>query len=302
MKTTILFLAVLLVSLAGRPVGAETLDRIVAIVNDEAILLSELKRARLDYEQDSLLAGTSEVLDDRQLLQRMIDDKIAGQEGERLKIEVAQQEVDAAIDDVLRQYGIDEDALKARLAEQGVTYADYRKKIEEQIRRLKLTNRTVRSKVIVDQSKMKAYYSENRESFREPPRLHLRQFVFQGPQAVSQANRVYRMGAIEIERIEAVTADAEAKLIDLGELRSEVLNPRFASMVKDLEPGELAVPFESELGVQMLYLQNRLPSRIRSFDEVRSEVEEILGREETEKQFRKWLTELREKSIIKIKL
>lgn len=300
MRTLALMLALLAAAAPAR--AAETVDRVVAVVNGEAILLSDLETARRELAKDNQLAGRDEELGEADLLQRLIDDKLASQQADRLKIEVTDKEIDAAVDDVLRQYGLDLDGLKARLKEQGVEFAEYRKKIGDQIKRVKLTNRAVRSRVVIDQSKMQAYYSEHREEFRDEPKVRLKQVLFTGAKAVENANRLYDKKSIAPEALDAAVEKAGGSVVDLGVIRLDRLSPEFARMVVDLESGRLGPPFQNTLGVQMLYVQEKMPSRIKSFEEVKAEIEDRLGREETDRQFTKWLQELRDDSLIEIKL
>jgi parvulin-like peptidyl-prolyl isomerase len=303
MKQFFTSLAVVLAIQSGAPVqAAEVVDRVVATVNGDAILLSELSKAREDVRQENVLAGRSESLSDREILQRLIEEKLADQEARKLNIEVTDREIDGAIQDVLRQYGLELDGLKARLLEQGIEFDEYRRKIEEQIRRMKLTNRTVRSRVVIDQNRMQAYYSEHRDDFREEPKVHLKQLVFQGPGAVENANKLYEEKTLAPEELAKAAEELKGQVIDLGIIRVDRLNLEFAGMVRELEPGHLAPPFQGPMGVQMLYLEERMPSRVRSFEEVKTEIEDRLGREETERQFAKWLAELKDDSLIEIKL
>lgn len=289
---------------AATPVTAagRSVDRVVAVVNGDAILWSEMQTARRELEKDNQLAAREETLSDEDLLQRLIDDKLANQQADQLKIEVTDKEIETAIDDVLRQYGLDLDGLKARLKEQGVEFGDYRKKIGEQIKRVKLTNRAVRSRVVVDQSKMQSFYSEHRDEFRDEPKVRLKQVLFTGDKAVGAANELYAKKSLTPEALEAQVTQAGGSVVDLGIIRLDRLNPEFAKMVVDLESGQVSPPFQNSLGVQLLYVQEKMPQRIKAFEEVKAEIEERLGREETERQFTKWLQELRDDSLIEIKL
>lgn len=284
-------------ALAGKPV-----DRVVAVVNGDPVLLSEMQAARRELQKDNQLAARDETLSDEDLLQRLIDDKLANQQAEQLKIEVTDKEIDTAIDDVLRQYGLDLEGLKLRLREQGVEFPDYRKKIGEQIKRVKLTNRAVRSRVVVDQSKMQSFYSEHREEFRDEPKVRLKQVLFTGPKAVEAANELYGQKSLTPEALETQVEQAGGSVVDLGIIRFDRLNLEFAKMVVELESGQVSAPFQNSLGVQLLYVQEKMPQRIKAFEEVKAEIEERLGREETERQFTKWLQELRDDSLIEVKL
>lgn len=307
MTTSILAFALIGLASPFELEAGQQVDRIVAVVNEDAILWSDLVKSRGELEKENILAGRHESLNDKDLLQRLIDDKLAGQEAKRLNIEVTPKEVESAIGDVLRQYQLDLPGLKARLKEQGISYKEYTQKIEEQIRRLKLTNRAVRSRVVVDQSKMQAYYSAHRDEFADEPRVHLHQVMFAGKEGIAKANQLYALKALPAAELEATVEKLGGEVVDLrilslSSLDTELLNKEYAAAARLLEPGNFSPPFQTGERTQMLYLQERIPARVKPFDEVKGLIEERIGQEETEKQFAKWLIELRDKSIIQIKL
>ena len=115
------------------------------------------------------------------------------------------------------------------------------------------------------------------------------------------------MKALPVAELEGTVEKLGGELVDLrilsmSSLDTELLNKEYAAAARQLEPGDFSPPFQTGDRTQMLYLQERIPARVKPFDEVKGEIEERIGQEETEKQFAKWLLELRDKSIIQIKL
>lgn len=291
------------IALAGEPI-----DRIVAIVNGEPILASDLAAAREEYRKETVLAGRpAPVLNDRDVLQTLIEDRLTEQEAKKLNIEVSDQEVEQAIADVLHTNRITEEQLRERLAEQGISYTEYHDKIRMQIRRYKLVSRTIRQRGSIDRTRAQAYYTEHKEEFTEEPALHLFQIVFpiRGnlEQAMTAAQQVRELGTRR-PYAEVLTAASKrgAEVRDLGTVAVESLRPEYGSMVLTLDAGEWSEPFRVEDEIYLVYVAAKKPARIRPFDEVQSQIEEILQREDAEKQFANWLRELKEKAYIKVLL
>ncbi len=295
--------------LFGAPpvVAAEVVDRLAAIVNDDVILLSELRDMREQVRREAALSEFDTPMpDDRELLQRLIEEKLVEQEAARLHIEVTEKEIEKAIADVLQANRLTLDDLKMSLAQQGVSYEEYRQRISDQIQRLKLTSRTVSSRVSVDDNKMQAYYSANREDFVEPERVHLRRIFFPHAEdydAMAEARRVRKLASDRpfADLVTAVT-DAGGDIADMGELSLVDLRRDYVQRVHKLAEGAWTEPFSTGEGVHLLQVAERVPERYRSFDEVKPEIEQRLSREEAERQFTEWVRELRENSHVRIML
>ena len=123
---------------------AAVTDRIVAVVNDEVITLSELNGAFDPYRVKLEAAYEGQARDKaltearKSLLNRMIDELLMQQESRKTGIVVREEEVADAIKDILAKRNISEEDLLKGLAQEGMTLSAYRKEIRDQLMRLKL--------------------------------------------------------------------------------------------------------------------------------------------------------------------
>src|SRR3989338_3532195 len=115
---------------------AEIIDRIVAVVNDSAITLSELDAATAglggikgdDKEKRKRIIETkSKVLD------QIIEKKLVEQASNKAGITVSEKEIDNAIEDVKQENNLRHEELLSALAKSGLTYKNYREQLKEQI-------------------------------------------------------------------------------------------------------------------------------------------------------------------------
>jgi peptidyl-prolyl cis-trans isomerase SurA len=107
------------------------LDRVVAIVDDAVILQSEL---------DARAGHAAPAVSIERTLAAMIDEELIVQAAQRARIEVADAEVSAAIDAVMRENALDDAGLRRELAAQGFTMASYRAIVRRQLLRLRAIN------------------------------------------------------------------------------------------------------------------------------------------------------------------
>lgn len=129
------------------------INKTIAIVNGEAILLSELeKNLQPLLEQYKLLTPAGEQTTEkiRQLrkdvLNQMIDEKLLLQEAKKRKIVITKRETDDGIAEVKKRFPNPED-FKTELKKQGLTEVDYEKRVREQIMVIKLIDLEIRAKV-----------------------------------------------------------------------------------------------------------------------------------------------------------
>jgi peptidyl-prolyl cis-trans isomerase C len=137
------------------PAAARVLDRTLATVNGDVILLSEFeKNATPILEQFKRAAPTAEQTPERvkeikkRVLDQMVDDKILAQEAKKKSIKVSQLEVDDGVKKVRTRFGTEEEFNK-ELQKEGMTYDAFRKHIQDQIGTIKLIDQEVKAKTTV---------------------------------------------------------------------------------------------------------------------------------------------------------
>ena len=166
---------------SGFAISAEVVDRIVAIVNDDIVRLVELDKAASTFEQQ---VRSMKYLPDREnaeiykirleVLNNLIDEKLADQEIRNAGIFVDQREIDNAIEQVkAMNYYSDEDLRKA-LTASGVSMDEYRDEINHQILRNKLVNIKVKSKIIITETDIQTYYDNHPEKYASKKKFKLR--------------------------------------------------------------------------------------------------------------------------------
>ncbi|WP_298439941.1 SurA N-terminal domain-containing protein, partial [Geobacter sp.] len=163
--------------------AAAVVDRIVAVVNDEVItsyavdkekatLLKEIERQKLPPD-DPVRARLDETA-----LNRLIDHKLVEQKVRELDIRVSEEEVRQAIEDVKRQNNLSQEALVAALANQGLSFDQYKAQIREQLERLRLVSQEVRAKIQVGEREMREYYEANKSKFGAEESYRARNIFF----------------------------------------------------------------------------------------------------------------------------
>jgi peptidyl-prolyl cis-trans isomerase SurA len=312
MRLGLLF-ATLLIGLAA-PAGAETVNRIAAVVNEEIITLHQLEKEI----QTRRLAGEippGETDDGRRrVLDQLIEDALVRQRIDALGLKVSDEELEAAVQDVLRQNKINREQLEDALRQQGTSLPDYRENLRRQVLRYKLISREVQSKVDVSAQEIRDYFREHIDDYREPASLRLNRLTFPLPPRPTseqiQAVRLKAEGALARLRggedftavLLAFSADRSAEGGDLGRFAPEDLTAAFERGVRDLPEGGISNVLETPQGFHILQVTERNAGRIRQYDSVKDEIARILGERKSQARLKEWAADLRRKSHIDIRI
>lgn len=296
-------------------------DRIVAVVNDEVITLSELNSAFEPYQErftasyrgpdrEGALGETKLTL-----LNRMIDKLLMEQESRKTGITVRNEEVTEAINDIQKQRKISPDEFRKALQREGTTLDAYRKDIGEQLVRLRLIRRDIKSKVAVTDEEIGEYYRKHREDYEGKEAVRIKQILLLLPKGDNPAaNEKLRADADAIhkrllngEPFEQLSAEfsqgpAAAEGGDIGYIEKGMIHSEVEDVAFSLSLNQISGVIESSVGFHIIQVIDRRGAGLKAIENVREEIREKIDREKMEKKFGEWLEELRKKSHIEIKL
>ncbi|OGR26061.1 MAG: hypothetical protein A2139_02170 [Desulfobacca sp. RBG_16_60_12] len=309
-RLLIALVAVLIqLTLAGTGV-AEVVDRIVAEVNNEIITMSELQNMAKTIEAQS--GGKPKGQDEKKMLVEMlnalIDRKLAKAEAKRRGIVVADKEVNETMARFKQRNNIPDDETFAKgLSQAGLSLKEFRQQIADQMTQERLLVMVVGAKVSVSDAEVRGLYDQK---FKKGGiQLHIVTLRLPFPMGATQEQKETTKEKAEtiinaVKRGESFTEAAAAlslKLSDAGFVSHSDLDPRLAEFLDQLKPKEVG-PVITQEGIQLIQVLGRRSGEERSFEEVAPEIRRILHQQEMEKYFADWVKTLRDKAHIKIML
>jgi peptidyl-prolyl cis-trans isomerase SurA len=315
MRTAAGILAILWLAIVPwSQVAAKIVDKIVAQVNDEIITLSELEQAMKYFKPDpGSPAPTENEAFRRQMLDRLIDRKLAKEEAKRYGLTVPDKEINKALDDIKQRNGFADDAaLSNALAKDGMTMEQLRQQITEQIQQDRLMSVMVKNVPKVPEAEIKKYYEAN---FKTPEnRVHIKVITLPVPPEANAAQQEEVRALAEKVLLEAQKGENFDKLIkqhskpipnspsgDLGFLRQADLDPKFFEFLASLKPGEV-VPLRTPQGFQIIKLVESKMGQVVGLEEVKPNIVQVLEREQMLKSFSEHLKDARKRALIKTSL
>jgi len=316
-RKVIIMLFVLLAFVLQNAHSSVLLDRVVAVVNNEVITWSELRKV-ISHEGKSFLEKVPEdqkkdVMTglEKNFLNGLIDIKLQLQEARRKGIDVSNKEIEGAIADIKNKYNITDEKLVNSLEAQGMSLADYKTTLGEQILLSKVINFEVKTNIVINDKEIMEYYEANKDKLSSKEKLKISQIFFALPKDISQKPSVETKAHEVIQRLER--GEDFSKIA--GEL-SEDANKQFGgdlgyisrgSALKEVEdaalalkPGEVSRPFWSPAGLHIIKLEDKIEAE--GFDKVKDKIKELLFEKAFESKYREWKTGLKERAYIEMKL
>jgi peptidyl-prolyl cis-trans isomerase SurA len=252
------------------------IDRIVAVVDDEAIFESDVeqavRQALVQSGQTSVPAAERQKLFE-EALAVLINDRLVIAQAARLGIDVPFSEVEAEVTKALdenRQVLGGEDAFNAQLAAEGLTLEDLKKMYRVQIKNRMLVERVLRrdmerTRTEPTEAELRALFDSRKSELPQRPEVAHLQTIFIGFETSSSASSATRAKVEALRaRIEGgedfgevakkESEDPSAALGgDLGFLRPKDLRePAFANAVGSLKVGEVSQPVLTVYGYHLI--------------------------------------------------
>ncbi len=312
-------LALLALLLVGPSAYAEILDRVVATINEGAILQSELNEAfelyrhQMGQQKPEMMSERDRTAIKRRVLEDLIDKSLIEGFAEKAGIEASEAEIDRAIDEVLARAHLSEGELREALKKDNLSYQEYRDQIREQLVKAKMIQREIRARINITDKQIEEYYLDHPDEFRAEEGVVLRHILFPlvhqpDPEdveaAVAEANRVRQEimdGRPFPEAANQYSRDATAGQGGwLGFFRKGSLSPEMESGIVDREEGEVSEPVQTALGIHLLKIEEKTTGDIRPLEKVRNSIQEKLYEEAAERQFEEWRKELRKNAHIEV--
>jgi peptidyl-prolyl cis-trans isomerase SurA len=314
------WMIILLIPLAPFSARGEVVDRIVAVVNDEIISLFELERMVAPYAERVRAMGYPEEEERQMLFQvrqdilnQLINQRLTAQETKKSNISVSREEIDQALERIKESNYYTDEQLRIALESEGFTLEEYRERLGDQILRSKLMNQEIKSKIVITDQEIQAYYEENRDQYSGEEQYRLRNILLTYPPLADETDRkeVRRQMETIVQKVRdggsfetLASLYSDSPLADdggeLGTFALEDLSPEIREAVDGLKEGEITGIMDAGDGLQLIYVEEMISRPAKTLEEARPEIEEALFNEVVDEHFETWLNDLRRQSYIKI--
>ena len=302
--------------------NAEVVDKVAAVVNDHPIALSEVEqRAAPELAQVARERDPQKRADLRKRVMQgavdaLISEKLLEVQMDELGITVSDQEIDLGIEDVRRQNGMSAEQFEQALRSEGYSVEAYKTFMRGQLRRLKLINMKVRSKVKIADEELRNAYNQWARMEQQDPEVHARHILVQvakdaTPEQIKAAEEKARAIAEEarkpgIDFVELAKKKSEGPSAedggDLGYFKRGMMVPEFDKVAFSLDVGGVSDPIRTRFGFHVIKVEDRRALPVKTFEEMKGELQEKIFRDQMEKYTEQYVKELRQKATVEVRI
>lgn len=325
LKRLIISAVALVAALAVTPLRAEILEQVLVKVNGDILTKTEFEQLQVEMlrtrpelanagpNSPQLQRAVSEATPD--LILASVDDLLLIQRGRELGYSLGEEQFKSVLENIKRENRIEtEEQFQQALKESGLTLAQLRTQIERRMFIDRVRQVEVMDRISVTEEEARAYYDAHRTEFVTPSEITLREIFIEVPQddrgvnvaaddAARERAEEVRKRLLAGEPFARLAADFSAAASKangglIGPIKSDELAPALQEMINKLKLGDVTEVLRVPRGYQVLKLESRTDTRVRSFEDARSAISQAVAQQKSRGELLKYLERLREQATI----
>jgi len=292
--------------------AAKTINRIAAVVNDEVITEMEVERAISRKNRES--KPGQQKPDRQKAINELVDNMLFDQIISKASIAVSEEDMARAIAGVLHENRITLDKLRAELAQKGMSYEEYKKDIEKEIKRIKYINQVIGPKVKISDQDLRDFYQRNQEMFRGRHSAHLGQIVIplEGLATETQFLEIRDMALSIVAKARQGKSFTELAIKhskgpnaeqggDLGMIDLKNLPQAVAQAVHGMRVGGISNPIFANNSLIIIKVISLPEISAEDFEKLRDDIYAALYESKIEETFNNYMLQERQKAYIDVR-
>lgn len=314
------FAAAALFALFAVPASAEIVEAVIARVGDRIITRSQyavrLADGQREIERTAPPALAQQRKDEfrRDLFDEMVAEMLIKDRADRLGLGVSQQEIDAAVQRLMVQYGLENvEAFESSLRESGLTRSEMEARLRDTLLTQKVFGRELRSRDEISDRELRQRYDREKDRYRLPERAKVREIVVVVPATATIAEKTALRAEVEEAAMRASNGEDFAALVgeysdapskeqggDIGTVAKGELLAAIDAAVFAAPAGTIAGPVETPAGFHILRVDERLPSEVPGFEAVRERLRREANEETFQRDYEAYIERLRREAYVQI--
>lgn len=271
-------------------------DKIMAIVNDEIITLSDVQNQARKINANKQNFSESEL--HKLALDGLIDQALQLDLAQKMSIDVDQSKVKESISKFAKQQGLSLEGFKQKIESSGESYKDFSLFIKNQLILAKLQKTVLASKVKISKIELNDLKQELENANQQ---VHLIDWVFEVNNSASTSEwRQMKKSSNDLKKVlrtnYKIDGFKEGVKTDLGWREVSSLPDLFVEKIRAAKAKSIIGPIKAPNGFHVLYVVDIKMSKKFNDDEVYN----ILFFQKMQKDLAVWIKDLRSKAVIEI--
>ena len=317
--------ALALACAAVAPLGAEVFEQVLVKVNGEIISKSEFEQrqvaelrnrpelGKVSPTSPQLRTAIAEITPE--LILTAVDELLLIQRGRELGYAMGDEQFNSIVANIKKQNNLDDDQkFQAALKQEGLTMADLKRNLERQMLVSQVQRVEVGDKIAVNDEEARTYYAAHPREFTTPSELTLRELLIEVPtsdrgvnvaqddEAKAKAEDIRKrlLAGEPFARLAADLSAASSKANGglIGPINHDELDPRLQTVLDALPIGGVTEPMRTQRGYQLLKVENRTDTRVKTFAQARAEIGNRVADQKRQVELLKYLDQLRQQATV----
>jgi peptidyl-prolyl cis-trans isomerase SurA len=308
------------------PLAAEILEQVLVKVNGDIVTKTEFEqrqvaalRSRPEFANATptsieLQKAVSELTPE--LILEAVDELLLVQRARELNYSLGDEQFADILENIKKSNNLtDEAQFQAALKQEGLTEADLRRNMERSMMVSQVQRNEVIEKISVTDEEARIYYEAHRTEFTTPSELTLREILIEVPvsdKGVNVAQDDEARARAEEIRKRLVNGEPFARLAAefsasaskangglIGPIKTEELAPQLQDLLEKVNVGDVAEVIRTQRGYQILKVESRTETKIRTFEDARSAITQRVVETKRRAALQKYLDGLRDQATIR---
>ncbi|HCG98411.1 MAG: hypothetical protein A2074_03850 [Candidatus Aquicultor primus] len=299
-------MAIALIAVVALSVAGCSKEPLAAKVNGKKITLAEVdvRLTQMVGQQAEMFQGEqgeqAKVQFRNQVLDQMIEMELLMVEVNKRGIKVTDKEIDAKLKELMKDYGLKEQAeLEAALKQQNMTLVQFKKELADRIQIEKLGDQVTKD-VKASSKEVKEYYEKNKASFAVKDQVQVAHILVQDEAKAKKILADVQAGAdfSKLAKEHSIDPGSKDKGGEMPMTDKDQFVPEFAAASWTLEPGQISDIVKTTYGFHIIKMIAKKDGGEKAFNDIKDEVEEQMLSPKKQEVFGKWLDELKAKAKI----
>lgn len=292
----------------------ESLDQIVAVVNDDVVTKSEYNRslniAKVQIEQ-SRMTMPSETALHKQVLDQLINKKLQLQVAKATGVTVSDAELNGALNRIASQNNMSVSSLLDRISQDGMNANEYKNEMHDQLLLQKLQQQQVVSHINITPDEVTSFMNSKLWQSNNNKEYHLQDILIpvadtpsseeiaaarkHAQEVIAKLNKGLDFKSVAAQE----SGNAQAlKGGDLGWRKLPEIPSAFADAVARSQANEIAGPIQTANGFHIIRVAAIRASAEKQAAPNRNEIQNLLLQRKFEEAVQNWISKLRSQAFI----
>ncbi len=210
------------------------------------------------------------------VLKQIINTELLLQQAKKEKVKISKSDIDSEIEKIKANFSSPEEFNEA-LKVNNLTLAQLRDEIKNNLMINYILNEE-KNKINITEDDLLVYYNENKESFFEPEKVHVRHILVETEEEANNILQQLKEGIIDFAELakEKSTGPSASNGGDLGFISKGQMVKEFEDAAFSLAPGEISGVVKTKFGYHIIKCEEKKEAHNPSFEEVKEQIYNIL--------------------------